>query len=98
MFTPEVTFEDTLAVISTLPSLTPRPTATNICALGIDLVDKLNMIPSKQSVDFLYSGTVEADVVYALKSSIPWVDWLNLGPHVTFANNLTDTLITNIQE
>ena len=56
------------------------------------------MIPSKQSVDFGYSGKVEADVVYALKKSIPWVDWLNPGPHVTLADNLTDTQITNIQE
>ena len=98
MCTPEVTFEDALSVIGTLPSLAPRPTATNIRALEIDLVDKLTMIPSEQSVDFGYSGKVEADVVCALKTSIPWVDWLNPGPHVTLADNLTDTQITNIQE
>ena len=98
MCTPEVTFEDALVVIGTLPSLAPRPTATNICALEINLVDKLTMIPSKQSVDFGYSGKVEADVVYALKTNIPWVDWLNPGPHVTLADNFTDTQITNIQE
>ena len=46
MCTPEVTFEDALAVIGTLPSLAPRSTATNIHALEIDLVDKLKMIPS----------------------------------------------------
>ena len=74
MCTPEVTFEDALSVIGTLPSLAPRPTATNICALEIDLVDKLKMIPSEQSVDFGYAGKVEADVVYTLKTSIPWVD------------------------
>ena len=68
-----------------------RPTATNIRALEIDLVGKLTMIPSEKSVDFGYSGKVEADVVYALKTSILWVDWLNPGPHVTLANNLTDT-------
>ena len=98
MCTPEVTFEDALAVIGTLPSLAPRPTATNIHVLKIDLVDKLTMIPSKQSVDFGYSGKVEADVFYALKTSILWVDCLNLVPNVTLANNLTDTQITNIQE
>ena len=95
MCTPEVTFEDALAVIGTLPSLEPRPTSTNIRALEIDLVDKLTMIPSEQSLDFRYAGKVEADVVNALKTSIPWVDWLNLGPHVTLADNLTDTQITN---
>ena len=98
MYTPEVRFEDSLAVIGTLPSLAPHPTATNMCALEIDLVDKLAMIPFKQSVEFGYSGKVEADVVYSLKKSIPWVDWINPGPYVTLANNLTDTQITNIQE
>ena len=98
MCTPEVTFEDALAVIDTLPSLAPRPTPTNIRALEIDLVDKLTMIPSEQSADFGYSGKVEADVVYAIKSNILWVDWQNPGPHVTLADNLTDTQITNKQE
>ena len=74
MCTPEVTFKDALAVIGTLPSLAPRPTATNIRALEIDLVDKLTMIPSEQSADFGYSGKVEADVFYALKTNILWVD------------------------
>ena len=98
MCTLEVTFEDALAVIGTLPLLVPRPTATNICALEIDLFNKMTMIPSKQSVDFGYSGKVEDDVFYALKTSIPWVDCLNLVPNVKLANNLTDTQITNIQE
>ena len=71
MCTPEVKFEDALSVIGTLPLLVPRPTDTNIRALEIDLVDKLTMIPSKKYVNFGYSGKVEADVVYALKTSIP---------------------------
>ena len=98
MCTPEVVFEDALAVIGTLPSLAPRPTATNIRALEIDLFEKLTMILSKKSVDFGYSGKVEADVVYALKTNIPWVDSQKPGPHVTLANNLTNTQITDIQE
>ena len=98
MCTPEVMFKDTLAVIGKLPSLAPRPTATIILALEIDLVDKLTMIPSEQSIDFGYSGKVEADVIYYLKTNIQWVDWQNPGPHVTLADNLTDTQITNIQE
>ena len=97
MCTLEVKFEDALAVIGTLPSMVPCPTATNIRVLENNLVDKLTMISSKQSVDFVYSGKVEADVVYALKTSIPWVDWLNPEPHVMLANNLTDTQIINIQ-
>ena len=98
MCTPKVRFEDAIAVIGTLPFLALRPTATNILELEINLVDKLTMVPSEQSADFGYSGKVEADVVYALKTNIPWVDWLNPVPHVTLANNLTDTQITNIQE
>ena len=73
-------------MIGTLPSLAPHPTATNIHALVIDLVENLKMIPSEQYVDFGYSGKVEADVVYTLKSNIPWVDWKNQGPHVTLAD------------
>ena len=75
MCTPEVTFEDAIALIGMLPSLARRPTATNIRALEINLVEKLTMIPSEKSFDFGYSGKVEADVVYALKTNIPWVDW-----------------------
>ena len=56
------------------------------------------MIPSEQSINFGYSGKLEADVVYALKTSTPWVDWLNPGLHITLAKNLMDTQITNIQE
>ena len=59
MSTPEVTFKDTLAVISTLPTLSPCSTATNIRALVIDLVYKLTMIPSEQSANFGYTGRVE---------------------------------------
>ena len=98
MCTPEVTFKDALNVIGTLPSLALRPTATNIRALEIDLVDKLTMIPSEQYVYFGYSGKVEADIVYALKLNIPWVDWQNPGPNVTLSDNLNDTQITNMQE
>ena len=97
MCTPEITLEDALSVIGTLPLLAPCPTATNISVLEIDFVDNLTMIPSEKYVNFGYSGKVESDVVYVLKTSIPWVDWLNPGPHVTLADNLTDTQITNIQ-
>ena len=85
-------------MIGTLPSLAPCSTVTNFRALVIDLINKLTMIPSEKSVDFGYSGKVEAYVVYALKTSIPWVDCLSPGPHVTLANNLTNTQITIIQE
>ena len=55
MSTPLVTYEDALAVIGTLPHLSPRPTATNIRALVVDLVDKLTIITSQQSPNFGYA-------------------------------------------
>ena len=74
MFTLKLTFKDALKVIGTLPSLSPRPTATNICALEINLVDKLTMIPSEKYVDFGYSWKLEADIVYTVKTNILWFD------------------------
>ena len=43
---PIVTYDDTRDAIGQLPSLGPRPTATNIKALVVDLVEKLTIIPS----------------------------------------------------
>ena len=98
MSTPEVTFKDTLAVISTLPTLSPSSTATNIRALVIDIVEKLTMILSEQSANFGYAGKVEADVVYALKTNTAWVDWQNPEPHLTLGEELTDAETTNRKE
>ena len=53
---PMVTFADAVAAIGTLPSLAPRPCATNIRALVIDLIDKLTFIPSEQMADLGYSS------------------------------------------
>ena len=75
MSTPLVTYEDALAVIETLPHLSPRPTATNIRALVVDLVDKLTIIPSQHSPDFGYEGMIEAEEIYSLKTQTPWKKW-----------------------
>ena len=48
---PMVTFADAVAAIGTLPSLAPRPCATNIRALAINLIDKLTIIPSEQTAE-----------------------------------------------
>ena len=70
---PEVSYADAVAAIGTLPTLAPRPCATNIRALTIDLVDKLTIVPSEQSADLGFSGLVEQDAVYALQTLIPWL-------------------------
>ena len=72
MSAPEVTYKYALTVLGTIPHLVPRPNATNIWALLIDIVDKLAIIPSQQSPDFEYLGMIEADAVYALKTTTAW--------------------------
>ena len=74
-----VTFADAVAAIGTLPSLAPRPCATNIRALAIDLIDKLTIIPSEQTADLGYSGLAEQDGVYALQTNVPWANFINPG-------------------
>ena len=70
---PFVTFEDAKDAILILPSLEPRPTATNIAALTLDLVDKLTTIPYEQTADLEYLGLVQQDEMYALATNVPWV-------------------------
>ena len=78
---PFVTFEDAKDAIGILPSLEPRPTATNIAALTLDLVNKLTTIPSKQTADLGYLGLVQQDEMYALTTNVPWVPRPDPGPH-----------------
>ena len=44
---PVITYEEAVAAIGVLPSLAPRPCATNIRALETDPTDKLIIVPSK---------------------------------------------------
>ena len=83
MSNPAVSYKDTTRAIGQLPSLAPRPTATNILALVVDLVDKLTIIPSQQSADLGYAGLVELDELYQLKTAIPWKNWPDPGPYAT---------------
>ena len=76
---PMVTFADAVAAIGTLPSLAPRPCATNIRALAINLIDKLTIIPSEQTADLGYSGLAEQDAVYARQTNTPWANFINPG-------------------
>ena len=78
---PEITYEEAKEVIGILPSLEPRPNATNIRAMWIDMVDKLTTIPSQQSADHGYAGMIQPVEIYALDTNVPWGDWNDPGPH-----------------
>ena len=53
---PLVTYNDAQDAIGQLTSLGPRPTATNIRAIVVDLVDKMTIITSEQAPDLGYAG------------------------------------------
>ena len=65
----EVTYKYALNVLGMLPHLSPCTTTTNIQALVINLINKLTITPYQQSPDFGYLGMIEADGVYALKTT-----------------------------
>ena len=69
------------AKIGVLPSLAPRPTASNIRLLEDDLVTKLLALPSEQSAEFGFAGMVQPTDVYALSTNVPWTNWPDPGPH-----------------
>ncbi len=85
-----VTYEDTAQLIGVLPLLEPRPTATNIRLLVVNLVDKLISIPSQQTADHGYAGMVEQNKLYTLRTNIPWVPTVDPGPYATVDPNATD--------
>lgn len=66
-------------MIGTLPSLAPRPNATNIRTLKTDLVDKLLTIHPLESTDLGFSGLV-LDVTCRLDSAVPWQGTQDPGP------------------
>ena len=76
---PKITYVDAVLAIGILPTLAPRPCATNIRALTIDLIDKLTIVPSEQTADLGFSDLVEQDAVYALQTNVPWVNFANPG-------------------
>ena len=74
MVPPPVDFMEISARLQSLPTLAPRPTATNINAFEEQLVDILSTIPSAQSEDHGFRGLVESVEMYAITSAIPWRD------------------------
>lgn len=80
MVPPPVDFMDITARLATIPSLAPRPHATNLRALTDFLVDILTTIPSAQTEALGYQGMVQNVAVYALHTNVPWADWPDPGP------------------
>ena len=58
----------------------PRPNATNIRAVDRHLYERLSTIPSYQSAMIGYAGMAKKVKLYALDSTVPWVDFENPGP------------------
>jgi hypothetical protein len=80
MVPPPVDFVEVSARLQGLPSMAPRPTATNINAFEDQLVDILATIPSAQSKEHGFRGLIESAKIYALTSNVPWQDWPDPGP------------------
>ena len=79
--TSAVTLEEAQRLIGTLPTLSPRPNATNIRNLEVALFDALEGIPSHQSPEYGYKGMAQQALEYALDVAVPWTDVANPGPH-----------------
>ena len=65
----KVTFEEAQRQIERLPSLGPRPNATNIRNLEVTLFDRLEGIPSQHSQEYGYKGMAQQRPEYALVSN-----------------------------
>ena len=68
-------------LIGQLPELFPCPTATNIQALVVDLMEKMGSIPSQQLEDFGFICMFERADIYALTGADPWVNYTDPGLH-----------------
>ena len=60
MVPPPVDFSEITAKLAHVPSMAPRPNATNIKAVEDAIVEVLCAYPSQQSEDFGYQGMVQA--------------------------------------
>ena len=75
-----ITYNEALTVIGTLPTMAPRPNATNIHAVDRHLDERLSTIHYFQSTAFLYAVMSKKAELYALDTTTPWADFANPGP------------------
>ena len=76
-----ITYEEAKEIIGILPSLAPRPNASNLRALSQQLEQKLQTIPCQQAEEHGFIGMVMPPAIYALRSNTPWTYWPDPGPH-----------------
>ena len=67
-----ITYEEAKEIIGILPSLAPRPNASNLRALSQQLEQKLQTIPCQQAEEHGFIGMVMPPAIYALRSNTPW--------------------------
>ena len=80
MVPPPVDFMEISARLVNLPTMHPRPSASNIRAFVEALIDVLCTYPSQQSEEHGYRGMVEQAEIYALTHNVPWGFWVDPGP------------------
>ena len=84
-----VTFEDAKARIGVLPTLEPRPNATNLRTLKKHLVEALQGLPSYASVRYGYMGMVVSPEEYALTGEPPFRRIPDPGAHRPLGGSTT---------
>ena len=72
MFYALITYDESLTLIGTLPTMAPRPNKTKIRAVERHLDERLSTIPSFQSTTFRYAGMDKKANIYALDTTTPW--------------------------
>ena len=86
-----ITYEEAKEIIGVLPSVAPRPNASNLRVLSEHLENKVQTIPApQQSPDYGFLGMVQPIAIYALKSNVPWVDWEDPGAHPAAAGTTAE--------
>ena len=93
-----ITYDEALTVIGTLPTMAPRPNATNIRAVNRHLEKRLSTTPYFQSTTFGYAGMAKKGELYALDTTIPWTDFVNLGPEREGTDGSLDTGVQRNQQ
>ena len=80
MAPPPVDHMELAARLQGLPSMAPRPSASNINAFEDAVVEILSTIPSARSEDHGYRGMIESADIYALTTATPWENLTDPGP------------------
>ena len=91
-----ITYEEAKEIIGVLPSVAPRPNATNLRVLSEHLEQKVQTIPApQQSPEYGFLCMVQPTAIYALRTNVPWIDWEDPGAHPAAAATAAEQ--TNIK-